>query len=123
MNQSQAIIDMVEVLTQRRMRQDNVKVQDDIYDSHRGEAFGQITVAMAGRLLGRLDYSIYEGEATIQWIEVGSDVRGQGFAELMIRELMSANNAHDAVPYRKINWGMSTPEGTRLKQSMDRKLR
>ena len=62
-------------------------------------------------LLGYLEYSVYDGEAYIQMIEVRQSEKRKGIATALIQSLQ-----HD---YKDINWGYTTEEGTRLKRYID----
>lgn len=64
--------------------------------------------------LGRLEYSVFEEEPYIKWIEVANDMRRQGIARQMIQRLMS-----EGFSYNKIHWGMMTDDGSQLKAKLD----
>ena len=80
--------------------------------AHHGQIDASILVEAEGRLVGCLDYSVYEGIAAIQMIEVAESHRRQGLATRMVRHLQAEH------PGAGIEWGMLTPEGAHFRDSL-----
>lgn len=92
-----------------------IQYWNDVYDCRRGECFGAIyatTEGGKGVLAGRLTYSIYDEEINVKMIETAPDVRRHGIGTKMVEKLK------ETYPDMKINWGMSTPEGTEFLKSV-----
>lgn len=66
--------------------------------------------------LGYIQYSIFEGEVQISFIEVAPEFRNQGVGQALIEEMMKREN----VEYSDIDFGMTTPSGTALREKMDK---
>ena len=60
---------------------------------------------------GRIDYSVYDGEPSIQMIETDPAFRRQGVATRLLQDLQSR------YPDKEIDWGSLTDEGAKLYKS------
>lgn len=65
-------------------------------------------VSPEGQRLGRVDYSVYDGQPAIQMIEVAPEFRRQGVATELLRNLQRE------YPDQEIDWGSLTSEGSQL---------
>lgn len=63
---------------------------------------------------GKLEFTVYDGVASISWIQVADDRLRQGIARQMIQRLVQGG-----FPYKSIRWGMMTDDGSALKQKLD----
>ena len=62
------------------------------------------------RVLGYIQYSIFEDEIYVAYIFVHPPYRRQGIGKALVRKLMENKEP--------INWGLATPEGIELLRSM-----
>jgi len=84
-----------------------------------GDQFDCWLLAMDGRTVaGRVSYSKWRGEVSIQIIRVARGYQRQGVASAMIRDLLR----RERMRYSDLDWGMLTPAGARLKDVLDRQL-
>jgi GNAT superfamily N-acetyltransferase len=68
-------------------------------------------VGPEGQRLGRVDYSVYDGQPAIQMIEVAPEFRRQGVATELLRNLQLE------YPDQEIDWGSLTADGSQLYNS------
>lgn len=66
--------------------------------------------------VGKLNYTIYNKEYYIDYIEVDSKYKGQGIAKKMIVKLI----LFEKIRYRQIEWDWMTPDGFKLKKKLDK---
>jgi GNAT superfamily N-acetyltransferase len=66
--------------------------------------------------LGYIQYTIFEGEIQISMIEVAQEFRNQGVGQALIEEMIKREN----INYEDIDFGMTTPSGTALREKMDK---
>jgi len=84
-----------------------VRIMDeDCYDSYGKQLYCRIVACdkNSGDYLGRIDYSLFEGKTYVDMIEVEKEVRRCGIASKMLNELEKEHT--------KINYGLTTREGT-----------
>ena len=83
--------------------------------------YGQVDMRMESRdgenLAGYMQYSVYDDTPNIQYIQTEEGYRGQGVATEMLQRLQSQ------YPDKEINWGMTTPDGTKLKEKVTYEVR
>jgi len=79
---------------------------------HHGQTDCSILLKDGGRVVGYVDYSVYEAVPHIQMIEVSEGQRRRGYATRMLSELQSLH------PDQEISWGGLTPDGVRLKEAL-----
>ena len=81
-----------------------------------GAYSGQVDMMMESYdgddLVGYMQYSVYDNTPNIQYIHTNKKYRGQGVAREMLQRLQSH------YPDTEINWGMTTPDGTKLKENV-----
>lgn len=89
--------------TSRKITEHSTGSYDDQVDmrmeSHDGDS-----------LAGYLEYSVYNGTPSIQYIHTEDGFQRQGVAMEMLQQLQSQ------YPDKEIDWGMTTPDGTKLKE-------
>ena len=64
--------------------------------------------------LGGIEYSEFQDEIYINYMEVKEEYKRMGIATALHKELQQIN------PDMKINWGMTTDEGESFKESLGR---
>ena len=91
-------------------------VEFDLKHTSRGYHHGQYDLAVVAysgdEIAGWIDYSVYDGEASIQMIEVKPEYARRGLAKQMLLALQ------DKYPDQEIDWGSLTRDGSKLYQSM-----
>ena len=101
----------------------------EIHVSHgtTGAGHGQIDGYTAahtpdGKYLGHVSWSDFQGTRSINHIEVEPEHQRKGVAAALVHAMVRGHEKGmvEPVPYRKIRWGMTTPDGTRLKTEVDR---
>ncbi len=92
----------------------NVYIEDDVHGSHHGQIDGSLYAMYdADHPIARLDYSIFEGEISVRFIETHESVRRQGMGTKLLEHLDKMAKEEGLT----VNYGMSTPEGTGLLNS------
>ena len=84
----------------------------DVTGFHHGQTDGVILAVRDDKVVGGLDWQVYGGEVLIAWIEVAEECRRQGIGTGLVKRLK------EDFPEEKIDWGMTTPDGTALRASM-----
>lgn len=99
----------------------SVEYWTDVHGYHHGQTDATIYATPVGQLrstenaVGRLPYSIYQGNAHVNHIWTHPDHLRKGIASGMFDHLLKDHKYHE------IKWGMTTPDGTQLKKAMDAK--
>ena len=100
--------------------QERLRLESSIIDARGKQLFGKVTAKNEkGKLLGVLDFSVFEDTFHIDWIEVKEEARGQDIATKLVAKLVLANG----VSYKDVKWGMTTSDGTKLKKKLDKIFR
>lgn len=85
-------------------------------DEVTGAAYGQVDHTLAiyadGKLVGALDYAVYEGVPLVQMITVAPSERRQGYGRELVMELQ---RQHPGIP---IDFGLLSDEGVHLYKSL-----
>ena len=84
----------------------NIKVESTGYGY--GETFFTMSYEQDGKVVGTIEFSEFDGEPNVKMIEVDPDYRRQGIGTKLLQELQKK------YPDTEINFGMSTPDGTKL---------
>ena len=84
----------------------NIKVE--VNDYHSGEMFATMSYTQDGKVVGTLEYSVYDGEPNVKMVEVLPEYRRKGIGTKLLQELQ--RNYPDV----EINYGMTTPDGAKL---------
>ena len=87
-----------------------VQLLDECTGHRHGQTDCIIRAIIDGNQVGYLQYSIFQGTAHIGHIHVEEEFRRQGIAKMMYQKLKEENP--------DIDWGMTTPDGTILKESL-----
>ena len=85
---------------------ENIKVE--VNDWHSGEMFATMSYTQDGKVVGTLEYSVYDGEPNVKMVEVLPEYRRKGIGTKLLQELQ--RNYPDV----EINYGMTTPDGAKL---------
>lgn len=88
--------------------------------SHEGVVSGQddykLTAVVDGQTVAYLEYSEYDGEVYANYITVSDEFRRRGIAKKMMQYLQKQ------YPDTEIQLGMTTDDGTKLANALDRKF-
>lgn len=74
----------------------------------------QLVTELDSEVVGIVDYTLFNEKVHIDWIEVAKGHKRKGIASAMICRLEAE------WPDKKFVWGMTTPEGTALYESLQR---
>ena len=89
-----------------------VEIRETHLDYHNGQHDFLCEAIYNGLPIGALQYSEYEGIPHISNIEVLEDYRRRGVATQLLQALQSK------YPDKEIEWGMTTEDGTALKEAV-----
>ena len=92
------------------------EVSVSLTGAHSGQKDMTMTVTIAGQTVAGMDFSEYRGAPSIGWIHVEPQYRMRKLGKLMVSELQRM------YPDQEIDWGNTTPEGSRLYASIPHKL-
>lgn len=88
----------------------------NIKDTSTGYAYDETYFTMSytqdGKVVGTLEYGEYDGEANVKMIRVEPEYRRKGIATKLMQELQNK------YPDTEINFGMATPDGAKLLESI-----
>jgi len=91
-----------------------VNIKSEVTSAYKGQINGRVTATNEkGTPIGALDYQQFGDEVLIAWIGVTPDYQHQGIAKKLYEALQKE------WPDKKIQWGMTTPEGTALRKSIE----
>lgn len=91
---------------------EDAKIKDVSTGYSYGETYFTMSYTQDGKVLGTLEYGEYDGEPNVKMIEVSPEYRRQGIGTKLLQELQKK------YPDTEINFGMSTPDGTKLLNSI-----
>lgn len=84
---------------------EEIKILDEVIDSHHGQLDMVMTAYMGETPVGSLQYSLYENIPHISYVEILPEYRRQGIATRLLR------NLQEQYPETEIEWGMLTDDG------------
>jgi ribosomal protein S18 acetylase RimI-like enzyme len=93
----------------------NIEINDELTNASHGQKDLIKFAELKGKPIGYLQYADFEGVPSIKHIAVNEKYRRQGIATKLINELQKG------YPDKKIDWGMLTPEGIKLKKAIAKK--
>lgn len=73
-----------------------------------GESYYTMSYTQDGKVVGTLEYGEYDGEPNVKMVEVDPEYRRKGIGTKLLQELQRK------YPDVEIDFGMSTPDGTKL---------
>lgn len=86
---------------------DSVKFTSELTDAYSGQTNHRVTAEQNGKVLGRLSYSVYGGEAQVDMIEVDPEYRRRGIATRLMQPLIE----HAKEKGLKVTTSLQLPEG------------
>lgn len=93
-----------------------IKFEDSVIDVYEDEKYKLLTLNVDNKTVGYIEYSVYEDEPNIKYIEVNEESRRKGYGKKMIEKLQSM------YPDSEINFGMLTDDGSKLYKSLDKEI-
>lgn len=94
-----------------------IEITDEMRAAYSGQTNHRLTLVAPGGGSGTLDYSVYRGVPMIQGIDVPPSHRRRGIGRVLVQSLQSL------FPDREIDWGMMTPSGAALRQSLPKRTK
>ena len=93
---------------------DRLKIRNQVVDAYSGQANCELIAYMdpEGYPAGYIKYAEFRDNPHIQFMEVAEEFRHMGVATRMLQELQSL------YPGQEIEWGMTTPDGTKLYEAV-----
>ena len=91
---------------------DNVIVKNEITNTYGDETYNVMTAELDGRIIGKIEYGVYNGTPHIQMIETKPEYRRKGVATKLLQELQKQYKN------KEIDFGMTTPDGTKLLENI-----
>lgn len=89
------------------------KFDNNVTAVHSGQIDSTLALNINNEMVGRVEYTVYEGVPSISMIEVYS--KGQGYGKELVRELQRM------YPTEEILWGITTRDGEALRKSLSYK--
>jgi GNAT superfamily N-acetyltransferase len=103
-------------MTWYKKAQGSLSFENIHLDYHHGQNDFRLLAKIDDDPVGGIDYSEFKGSLHISYILVKPSRRRKGIATALVRELERLNETEfDGQPIR---WGMMTPEGAALKESL-----
>ena len=84
------------------------KIIDENYDFYYGESLFNMYFLRNDKVVGSIQYGVYEGKPNVKMIEVLPEFQRQGIATMLLQELQ---RKYDGIP---IHFGFTTKDGTKL---------
>lgn len=91
---------------------DNKNIKVEVNDFYGGETFATMSYTQDGKTVGTIEYSEYDGKPNVKMIEVEPEYRRKGIATKLLQELQKK------YPDAEINYGMTTPDGSKLLETI-----
>jgi hypothetical protein len=98
------------------MENKNLSFSEELTGAYKGQKNIDLVAKKDGKQVGLLQYVEFNKEPSISYIEVAKGEQGKGVGADLVKKLQQE------YPDKKIDWGMTTPEGTKLKQKLDTQL-
>jgi ADP-ribose pyrophosphatase YjhB (NUDIX family) len=87
-----------------------VEFKEEVRGAHSGQTDMTLRALVNGQQVGYVDYSVYQDEPSVQYLEVSE--KRQGYGTLLLKKLQSM------FPDTEIALGMTTDDGTKLVESL-----
>jgi GNAT superfamily N-acetyltransferase len=99
------------------MTEADITIRTEVTDVYKGQINSEIIASdRNNNVVGVLQYQELGDEVLIAWIQVRPEYRRKGIATKLYQALLRE------CPEKKIEWGMTTDEGTMLRKSIEEKL-
>jgi GNAT superfamily N-acetyltransferase len=95
---------------------ESIEFKDEYVNYYSGQYDYRINAIENGEVLGYIDYTDYNDEISIKYIEVNPKHRRKGIGEQLVLQLQKK------YPKTEIDWGMTTDDGTKLYNKIKNKL-
>jgi N-acetylglutamate synthase-like GNAT family acetyltransferase len=95
---------------------ENIDLENIHLNYHHGQNDFVLVARENNKVIGKVNYSLFEDQIHLGMVEVQPLYRGKGVGKQLIRWLAKQYG------YENIVWGYTTPEGEQLKRSMDLEL-
>ena len=95
-------------------KNEDISFYDSVVDAYEGELSKLLTMNVQGKDVGYIEYSVYDEEPYVQYIFVEESYRRKGYGSKLVRKLQSL------YPNSEINFGMTTEDGTKLYNSLEK---
>jgi predicted GNAT family acetyltransferase len=95
-----------------------VQFRSECVGAHSGQSDMRIDAIVDGMYAGHLSYSIYNGEISIQYVQVKQEYKKQGIAKQMFEYLMET----EGVAWDDINHGTQTDEGSEMYDALHKRF-
>ena len=92
----------------------DLKIVPECIGASHGQTDCVLKAYFEERIVGYISYSIFQGETHVKYIEVAEDMKRQGIASQLAKALEEESDG-------KINWAMSTDEGTAFLEGTGRR--
>lgn len=93
-------------------RQIKEELKDTVTGYASGETYFTMSYSKNDKVVGKIEYGEYDGKPNVKMIEVLPEYRRQGIATKLFQELQKK------YPNTEIDFGMSTPDGTKLLEAI-----
>lgn len=103
-------------LKQYLTEQNKLKFTDEMMGTQSGQSDLKLRAFINNTLVGWIDYTDYQGEISVKFINVKQEYRKQGIGKELVLQLQKN------YPKKEIDFGGLTPDGYRLIKSLKSKL-
>lgn len=103
-----AWIDLVET----KLAAGDLTFRDEMRGWHHGQSDLTLSAYLDGKMVGYIEYCEYQGEPSIEMIEVTPEQRRRGIAKALLHRLQAR------YPGREVAWGWRTDDGRKLEDGM-----
>ena len=93
-----------------------IKFEDSVIDVYGEEKYKLLTINVDNKTVGYIDYSVFEDNPYIKYIEVKDEYRRKGYGKKLVEKLQSL------YPDSEIGFGMMTDDGSKLYKSLKKEI-
>jgi predicted GNAT family acetyltransferase len=93
---------------------EELEFTDSSYNYHHGQSDNVLTAKLGGKVVGTLEYSIFEGKIYVNHIQVNPEHARKGYATKMVEQLAKNHGYENIMP------GMVTQDGSALLATLDK---
>ena len=91
---------------------ESIEIRDEVIDVYGEEFYKEMTLIVDDKIVGCIQYTVYDDKPYIQMIKVAEDERRKGYGTKLIKALQKQ------YPNSEIDFGMTTDDGTKLVNSL-----